>query len=51
MPEPYAVRMNNDGSRTKYWRKAEYQRGRMQASATAAAQRAGINRRVGGRVV
>ncbi len=51
MSEPYAVRMNADGSRTKYKNRAEYERGRMQASATAAAQRAGINRRVGGSVV
>ncbi len=51
MPEPYAVRMNANGTRTKYWRKADYVRGRQQASATAAAQRAGINRRIGGNVV
>lgn len=51
MPEPYAVRMNADGTRTKYWRKADYQRARIQASGTAAAQRAGINRAIGGNVV
>ena len=51
MPEPYAVKVNQDGSKTKYWRKADYQRGRFQASGTAAAQRAGINRAIGGNVV
>jgi hypothetical protein len=51
MPEPYAVKVNADGSKTKYKNRAEYERGRMQASATAAAQRAGINRKMGGSVV
>ncbi|MGM9685151.1 MAG: hypothetical protein ACI3YI_02865 [Bacteroidaceae bacterium] len=51
MPEPYAVRMNSNGTKTKYWSRREYERGRIQASGVAAAQRAGINRAVGGRVV
>ena len=51
MPEPYAVRMNQDGTRTKYRNRTEYERGRMQASATAAAQRSSINRRLRANVV
>lgn len=51
MPEPYAVRVNADGSKTKYKNRREYERARFQASGTAAAQRAGINRAVGGNVV
>lgn len=51
MPEPYATRMNADGTRTYYRNRRDYQAGRGQARATAAATRARINRRVGGRVV
>ena len=49
--EPYATKQNADGTTKKYWSKAAYDRGRQQASATAAAQRAGINRAVGGNIV
>lgn len=51
MPEPYAVKVNADGTKTKYKNRAEYERGRFQASGTAAAQRASINRAIGGQVV
>ncbi len=46
--EEYARRINPDGTTKHYRTKAEYQQGRMQASATAAAQRSGINRAIGG---
>ena len=49
--EYYGEKNNPDGTRKKYRTKSEYQQGRMQASATAAAQRSAINRSVGGRVV
>ena len=48
MAEEYARRINPDGTTKRYRTKAEYQQGRMQASATAAAQRSGINRAIGG---
>lgn len=51
MPEPYAVRMNSDGSRTKYWRRADYVRGRVQSAGSAAARRSRINRATGGNIV
>ena len=51
MPEPYATRVNTDGSRTRYMTRAEYNAARFQATGAAAAQRARINRSIGGRVV
>jgi len=50
MPEPYAVRMTG-GQRRSYRTRADYIAGRFQASGTANAQRARINRSVGGRIV
>lgn len=49
--EEYARRINPDGTTKRYRTRSEYERGRMQASATAAAQRSGINRAVGGSIV
>ena len=49
--EYYAERINPNGTRRRYRTKSEYQQGRLQASATAAAQRSGINRAVGGNIV
>ena len=49
--EEYARKINPDGTTKRYRTKSEYQQGRMQASATAASQRSGINRAVGGNVV
>lgn len=51
MPEPYAVKVNQDGTKTKYKNRAEYERARFQASGTMAAQKAKINKAVGGKVV
>ena len=49
--EEYARKINPNGTVRKYRTKAEYQQGRLQASASAASQRAGINRSVGGNIV
>ena len=49
--EYYAEKMNPNGTTKRYRTKEEYQQGRMQASATAASQRSGINRAVGGNIV
>lgn len=47
MPEVYA--RGSDG--TKYRTRRDYEKARFQSVGTRAAQRAGINRKVGGRVV
>ena len=44
MPEFYAERMNADGTTTRYRTRAQYERGRFQATGTAAATRAKIRR-------
>ena len=49
--EYYAEKISPNGTKRKYKTKGEYQQGRLQASATAAAQRSGINRAVGGNIV
>lgn len=51
MAEEYARRLYPNGTVRKYRTKAEYQAGRLQASGSMAAQRAGINRAVGGNIV
>jgi len=51
MSEPYATRINANGSRTYYRTRADYVAGRSATSASRAAQRARINRQMGGRVV
>ena len=49
--EEYARKINPNGTTKRYRTKSEYQQGRLQASATAASQRADINRTVGGKIV
>lgn len=48
--EPYAYRVNSDGSRRKYMSRADYVAGRIQATGTAAARRSRINRAIGGSI-
>ena len=49
--EEYARKINLNGTTKRYRTKAEYQAGRLQASGSMAAQRAGINRSVGGNIL
>ena len=49
--EYYAEKISPNGGRTRYRTREEYQRGRFSASGSMAAQRAGINRAVGGNIV
>ena len=49
--EEYARRIHANGAVTRYRTREEYQRGRFAAAGSMAAQRSGINRAVGGRVV
>ncbi len=49
--EEYARRINPDGTTRRYRTRAEYVRGRFAAAGSMAAQRAGINRAVGGVIV
>lgn len=49
--ENYAEKLNPNGTKVKYKHKADYEWGRFQASGSMAAQRANINRAVGGNIV